>query len=122
MHFEAPISEWFLTVMGDNGVGIVDIFRDIYIFLPNDGAHTTMKVIRTSAAVTIQHWGQHFTSGIKHLSGRLDYGNAEVIRRFVTAARSGTDAPDIGPADAIAVLDMQHSIIDACAASERGNE
>ncbi len=115
MYFESPVSEWFLSVLGDEGAGIIDLFRDIYVFLPNDGQHTTRTVLRTSLAATWQHWSQHFTSGLKHSTGRLSYGNDEIIRRFVEAIQTGSGAADIGPDDAIAVLQMQHAIVSACA-------
>jgi predicted dehydrogenase len=114
LNFESPVSEWFLAVLGDEGAGIVDVFRDIYIRLPNDGAHTTATVLRTSLAATFQHWAQHLTSGALHLTGRLSYGNDEVFRRFVDAVRSGCPPDLIGPADAIDVLRIQHQVIDQC--------
>lgn len=113
LNFESPVSEWYLAVLGDEGAGIVDVFRDIYIRLPNDGAHTTATVLRTSLAATRQHWAQHLTSGALHLTGRLSYGNDEVFRRFVDAVRSGRNPELIGPGDALAVLQAQHQIVDA---------
>jgi predicted dehydrogenase len=111
MNFEAPVSEWHLTVHGENFLGDIDIFRDIYIRLPNDGLHTTSTVIRTSALTTGQHWAQHFTSGIKHLTGNLRYGNEVVFARFALAVASGMNLEDIGPDDALRVLKMQHDVI-----------
>ncbi|HEX6691607.1 MAG TPA: Gfo/Idh/MocA family oxidoreductase, partial [Burkholderiales bacterium] len=54
--FEAPLSEWHVTVAGEQRLGDVDVFRDIYVGLPNDGAHTTWPVLRTSLAATWSHW------------------------------------------------------------------
>ena len=54
MAFEAPLSEWHVSVGGERCLGDVDVFRDIYLRLPNDGAHTTWPVLRTSLAAT---WG-----------------------------------------------------------------
>ncbi len=114
LNFEAPLSEWFVSVLGDKGMGIVDIFRDIYIFLPNDGRHTTKSVITTSLAATGQHWGQYFTSGVKHLLGCLFFGNEEVFERFLAATRGGAGPEGIGSEEAQAVLEMQHEVIGAC--------
>ncbi|WP_228055682.1 Gfo/Idh/MocA family protein [Lusitaniella coriacea] len=111
MNFEAPISEWHLTVYGENYLGDIDIFRDIYIRLPNDGLHTTRTVIRTSALATWQHWSQHFTSGIKHLRGTLRYGNDVVFSRFAEAAITGCELEDIDAINALSVLKMQHEAI-----------
>ncbi|MEM9568195.1 MAG: Gfo/Idh/MocA family oxidoreductase [Cyanobacteria bacterium P01_E01_bin.34] len=112
MNFEAPVSEWHLTVYGEHCLGDIDIFRDIYVCLPNDGLHTTSTVIRTSVLTTWQHWAQHFTSGLKHVAGKLRYGNDTVFGRFAEAVRTGTEPNDVGPDDALKVLTMQHEVID----------
>jgi len=112
-NFESPVSEWYLMVAGEQAVGIVDIFRDIYIRLPNDGRHDTLRVLRTSRLATFQHWLQHITSGVPHLTGQLSYGNDEVFDRFARAAAG--DVAAIAPINggaAQAVLSLQHAIID----------
>lgn len=112
-NFESPVSEWYLAVHGEQGLGVVDVFRDIYIRLPNDGAHDTRSVVRTSIVATAQHWWQHLTSGIPHLTGRLSYGNDEVFGRFARAV--GGEAAALTPIDGQAALDvlkLQHAIIE----------
>ena len=113
MNFESPISEWHLTVLGERYLGDVDIFRDIYLRLPNDGLHETATVFLTSLMATWQHWVQHFTSGIPHLLGRLYYGNVEVFARFAKAAMSAEQPRDVSSEDALAILRMQYEIINA---------
>jgi scyllo-inositol 2-dehydrogenase (NADP+) len=113
MNFEAPLSEWHIAVVGDDGVGVVDIFRDIAMFLPNDGKHGTATVLRTSLSGTLAHWYEHLTSGPNHLRGRLLYGNDEVYRRFGAAARAGVQPERVSGRDAFAVLTMMHEIIAA---------
>lgn len=111
-NFESAVSEWYLMVSGSKKLGIVDIFRDIYIALPNDGRHDTAKVLRTSLTATWQHWLQHATSGLPHLTGRLVYGNDELFDRFARAVGGEADALDpIGPEAAQAVLALQHEIV-----------
>jgi predicted dehydrogenase len=111
MAFEAPLSEWHIGVAGERALGDVDVFRDIYLRLPNDGAHTAWPVLRTSLAATWAHWAQHLLSGPRHLAGTLDYGNGEVFRRFAAAARGGAEPGGIGADDALAVLRMQHEVL-----------
>ena len=113
LRFEAPLSEWYLMVMGERGFGMVDIFRDIYIWLPNDGRHTGREVITTSIAMTTQHWWQVFTQGLKHMTGRLDYGNTTVFSRFAESVFSGEQDEYIGAARALRVLTMQHEILNS---------
>ena len=111
-NFESSVSEWYLTVSGTKAMGIVDVFRDIYIALPQDGRHDTMSVLRTSAVATFQHWMQHVTSGIPHLTGRLTYGNDELFDRFARAVGGEVSALDpIGPNAAQAILALQHDIV-----------
>jgi len=111
-NFESPVSEWYLMVFGEKRLGIVDVFRDIYISLPDDGAHRTAQVFRTSLTATFQHFWQHLVSGIPHLRGGLFYGNDEVFSRFARAIRGSVEelAP-IGAGSALAVLRLQHAII-----------
>lgn len=113
MDFQATLSEWHLAIIGDKEMGIVDIFRDIYLRLPNDGAHTTKTVLRTSLSTTLQHWKQHFTSGIKHLRGTLDYGNNEIYRRFLESVKTGETPQYINAENAIQILSMQHQLLES---------
>ena len=110
--FESPVSEWHLIVSGEKRLGIVDVFRDIYISLPNDGTHGTLDVIRSSAHAIGQHVWQHIISGIPHLRGTLFYGNEEVFSRFARAVRGEAEALDpIDSTSALAVLRLQHAIV-----------
>jgi len=112
-NFESPVSEWYLMVFGEKRLGIIDVFRDIYVSLPNDGAHDARKVLRTSLVATAQHWLQHVTSGIPHLTGRLVYGNDHVFDRFARAIAGDSVALEpIGPASALSILRLQHAIVD----------
>jgi predicted dehydrogenase len=112
MAFEAPLSEWHVCVAGERLLADVDVFRDIYIRVPNDGAHTAWPVLRTSLSATWSHWWQHLLSGPGHLAGTLSYGNHEVFARFAHAVRSRTEPAGIGPDDALAVLRMQHEVLE----------
>jgi scyllo-inositol 2-dehydrogenase (NADP+) len=109
--FETPVSEWHLTLHGEECLADLDVFRDIYIRLPNDGLHVTSTVVRTSMLASLQHWGQHFTSGVSHLLGTLRYGNQEVFGRFAKAVKDGVPPTGISAQDALAVLKMQHEIV-----------
>jgi predicted dehydrogenase len=114
-NFESPVSEWYLMVFGEKRLGIVDVFRDIYLSLPNDGGHDTRRVITTSLVATYQHWLQHVTSGLPHLTGKLFYGNDEVLARFAAAIDGDPMALEpINQASALDGLKLQHAIIESC--------
>ena len=113
MNFEAPVSEWQVAVLGEEGLGVVDVFRDIALFARNDGSHNTMNVVRTSASLGTGHIAGYLRSGPKHLTGRLDYGNREVFRRFRNAIQRGEPAVGISAEDAVEVLRLQHWVIES---------
>jgi predicted dehydrogenase len=113
MNFEAPVSEWHVAVLGDNGLGVVDLFRDIAVFTPNDRDHHAADVVRTSASASWHHWLGYLRSGPGHVVGRLRYGNDEVFDRFHAAVRSGKPPAGISSDDALAVLRVQHWILEA---------
>ncbi|MFZ7096868.1 Gfo/Idh/MocA family protein [Luteimonas dalianensis] len=110
--FESPLSEWHIVVLGDNAAGIIDIFRNIYIRLPNDGSHRSTQVLKTSLLATLSHWGQHFTNGPLHLSGKLLYGNDVVYSQFSQAIHEQREPSGISRNDALDVLRMQWEILD----------
>lgn len=111
MQFESPVSEWHLAVSGERAIGIVDLFRDIYVRIPEDGLHTTATVLRSTVAATTGHWSGYVGSGVRHLTRRLDYGVGEVYARFAAGVAAGTDPALIGRADAAAVVRMAHEVI-----------
>lgn len=117
MNFEATVSEWFLAVHGERAVGVVDIFRDIYIRIANDRSHSTSTVLRSSLAATIGHWSGYASSGVLHVTGRLRYGVDGVVGRFAEAIASGSDPQYCGRVEALAVRRMQQEIIDSSGAT-----
>lgn len=119
MNFEAPLSEWQVCVLGDEGMAAGDIFRDIAVFLPNDRGHAALDVARTSLAATWHHWLGYLRSGPGHLRGRLRYGNDEVFRRFHDSVTTGARPQGIDAADALSVLRLQHWIVQAGGESMR---
>jgi predicted dehydrogenase len=111
MAFEAPVSEWQLALVGTEAIAVIDIFRDILIVLPNDHAHTARDILQTSRHAIYAHLAGTFTSGLRILLNRLDYGNAEVVRRFVRAVRQGAEADAISATDGSRVVTLQHEVL-----------
>lgn len=111
--YDAPVHEWFLCVAGDQGMGVWDLFRDIYIHLPCDNAHGALDMLKTSAFAIAQHLFYHIPNGLAFLSRRLDYGSDEVVRRFEQSIRTSQSDDKIGWAEAQKVLRQQHEAIKA---------
>lgn len=82
MNFESPVSEWYLVVLGENRIGIVDVFRDIYLAIPNDGTHSAIDITRTSWNGIWQHLAGFCLSGISFLKKDYLCGSDEVVDRF----------------------------------------
>lgn len=111
MDFEAAVSEWHLVVVGSSATADVDLFRDIYIRVPDDGEHVAAKILRTSGAALGQHLAGTVRSGLRFLTGNLRYGNDEVFRRFAESIRAGSSPKAIGADSALRVLSLQHEIL-----------
>jgi predicted dehydrogenase len=75
LNFEARISEWYLSVMGTKGTGIIDVFRDTYIFLPDDGLHTPKNIIYTSFKTISDHLLGTVSEIFKVLGDKAFFGN-----------------------------------------------
>lgn len=85
MSFNASVSEWQFLVVGQEAVAAVDIFRDLFVLVPNDGSHRAREILRSSAKMVGGHLAGVAASGVRLLGRRLLYGNDEVVRRFVDA-------------------------------------
>lgn len=111
--FDSTLSEWFIRLTGEKETVLLDIFRDIYIRLPNDGAHCASDILKTSLYAITQHLTQHVPNGLSLLAGRLDYGNDEIIRRFVSSMITNSPDDKIDGKQALRVLKLQHEAISA---------
>lgn len=111
--FDSTVSEWYVFVTGDKYLGILDVFRDIYIRLPNDGTHTLPQILRTSATAIRQHVWQHIPNGLAFLFNRLDYGNDKVFDMFSAAIKSGIPPETISCDNALTILKLQHEATQA---------
>jgi scyllo-inositol 2-dehydrogenase (NADP+) len=112
MNFEAPVSEWHLLVFAERGLGIVDIFRDILHFVPNDGRHGPLDIARSSRSLVRDHVRGFWSSGWRTLMGRMPYGNDEVVKRFFDAIEGVAPLAEIGPEAALEVLRLQHALLE----------
>ncbi|BCB77918.1 hypothetical protein GCM10022251_37670 [Phytohabitans flavus] len=87
MTFVGAISEWLLVLAGSRATAMVDFFRDVCVVVPDDGGHRTFDVLRTQVAAAAGHAAGTVAAGSLRVRGRLDYGNDEVVRRFIAAVR-----------------------------------
>lgn len=111
LNFEAPLSEWFLFVYGDKRIGVLDIFRDIYYSLPNDGRHRARDILNTSYKATYGHLAGTLVSGLKEVTKTHRWGNDEIVARFARAIRTGIADDLISAKDALRVNKLQFAMI-----------
>jgi len=110
-NFEAPISEWHFIVYGTKAVGVIDLFRDILITIPNDGQHLAVDVLRSSLMLTGSHlWGV-FTAGLRMFRGKHLYGNETVVQQFLDAIEFESPLKGISAEDGLRVLRLQHEML-----------
>lgn len=118
MVFGAPLSEWHVTLVGRTRVVDLDLFRDIALRLPSDDAHGALDIARTSAKAIVDHGLGFAASGVNLLRGRQHWGHDRLIRNFVDAAR-GLGPNPVAVSDALDVVRMTDSLLDAIGARER---
>jgi len=110
MNFTAALSEWHIAVQGTEGVGIVDLFRDILVALPNDGAHRAREILASSAAAIGTHLWGFLQSGALLARGSLFYG-AEVVWEKFVGQIEGAPAPEISVERGARVVVLQHELM-----------
>lgn len=111
MTFVGALSEWMLVILGTRATLVLDLFRDVCFTMPNDHGHLAADVLRTQLRAVGGHLAGTFGAGTQRLRGRLDYGNAEVVRRFVAAVRTGVADPHIDGTrgrDVVRILEAAH--------------
>jgi predicted dehydrogenase len=122
MNFAAALSEWQLLVLLERATLVCDIFRDILVFLPDDGLHRPWQILGSSLRGTFDHWRGVIASGILFATGRLDYGNGEVFHRFAHAVTTGTAPEGVSGADGRAVVAALHRVLGGAATRFPGPE
>lgn len=121
MSFESPLSEWHFVIMGENGAAVVDLFRDIYCFVPNDKRHAPIDILRTSLEVTMRHWLGVISRGFAFGTGNLFYGNDKVYQLVQGAIQANIKPKGITSRDAQRVLNLQWDIISSACIFNRNS-
>jgi scyllo-inositol 2-dehydrogenase (NADP+) len=123
LDFESPICEWFFAVLGDAGVGYVDLFRDIYSFLPNDGQHLMREVLTTSRLATLQHWRGFVQNGWSYVRRSLLYGFDVIYENFLNAieANDATAVSAHSGESGLSVNELQKDTVERVAEQGRGH-
>jgi predicted dehydrogenase len=111
MNFQAGLSEWHIAVMGSKKVGIVDIFRDILVTLPNDGLHRAREILSSSGSVITTHLSGFISSGALLARRKLFYGADIVWDKFARQISIGHAASEISAERGLQIVEMQHELM-----------
>ena len=112
INFESSLTEWHVTVVGEKSTADIDVWRDIYVRLPNDGVHTAKDILWTSITGAGQHFAGVLSGGLRYVSGKHLYGNDEVVSRFHRAIHGEDSLQGMDPAEGLRVVSMQHELIE----------
>lgn len=112
VNFVSSITEWHMTVVGEHGVADIDLWRDIYVYLPNDGVHTAKDILMTSVLGAGQHFAGVLSGGIRYARGKHLYGNNVVVKNFHRAIRGEDSLKGMDGAEGLRVITMMHELIE----------
>jgi predicted dehydrogenase len=112
INFESSITEWHVTVVAEKATVDIDVWRDIFISLPNDGVHTAKDIMMTSVLGSWQHWIGVISGGIRYYRGIHLYGNVEVVTRFARAIHGEDSLQGMNPEEGRKVIGLMHEAIE----------
>ena len=110
--FTSSYTEWWLTVIGTRGTAFIDIWRDIFIFLPNDRSHGALEILKGSINPIKIHLLGTFTGAIRYITGRHLYGNDVILEKFKKAIWDKQPLKELDATEGIAALTILHELIE----------
>ncbi|TYL36429.1 hypothetical protein CV102_22665 [Natronococcus pandeyae] len=111
MHFDAPLSEWYLIVVGDRKVLIVDVFRDVLYQFGRETSHSALEVLEVSLSAVSQILLGVAKSGTRLVRDDLYFGFDELLDRYVEAVRWDGDLP-VSATDGHRIFETTYEIIE----------
>jgi predicted dehydrogenase len=112
MVFDAPLSEWFLVLVGTEQVLVVDIFRDILVRFSSDRSHSPLDVVRTAVSGMSQFTAGMATSAIATLRDDLFFG-FDVLAEAFSRSLEGTTEPPVTGTEGRQVLEYSYETLEA---------
>jgi predicted dehydrogenase len=111
MIFEAPVSEWFVSLICEGGVAVLDLFRDIHFVIPPDGDHRPARILRSSLAGMLGHGAGTISTGVRYVARRQFWGHDVIIPDFLNAVRHDR-APAVTGDDGARVLGIMAKVLE----------
>lgn len=111
MNFNAPLSEWYLIVVGSKSVLIADIFRDILYRLNKEQSHSSLEVLSVSLSIVKQILAGSIKSGIRLVNDDLYFGFDELLDRHIRAIRTDGELP-VSAQDGYDIFETMYDVVD----------
>lgn len=111
MQFNAPLSEWYLFIIGDRELLVVDIFRDILYRFGRETSHSATEVLSVSLSAVRQILGGVGKSGVRLLRDDLYFGFNELLDQYIHAIQYNTELP-VTAADGYRIFESAYDIIE----------
>lgn len=111
MHFEAPLSEWYLFIIGSRTVLVVDIFRDILYQFDTEYSHSSFSVLQTSLSAVLQILSGVARSGVRLLSDDLYFGFDQLLERYIHGIEVNGQLP-VTAEDGYRIFQTTHDVIE----------
>ena len=111
--WDAPLSEWWLVIFGDDGLLAVDIYRDLLLQFDAENEHSAIRVISLLLRGVGQATLGGFMAGVRYLRDRFvegyripDAGFSYQIHRIVDAVLKDEVPPVTGTESREVLADM----------------
>jgi len=111
MQFNAPLSEWYLFIVGNRELLIVDIFRDVLYRFGRETSHSATEVLSVSLSAVRQILSGVTKSGMRLLQDDLYFGFNELLDRYIHAIRYDSQLP-VSAADGYRVFESAYDVIE----------
>lgn len=111
MHFEAPLSEWYLFVIGSQTVLVIDIFRDILYQFDTEYSHSSVSVLQTSLSAVLQILSGVARSGVRLLLDDLYFGFDRLLERYIHGIEVDGQLP-VTAEDGYRIFQTTHDVIE----------
>lgn len=111
MLFDAPLSEWYLAVIGTERVLVVDIFRDVLYTVDREYSHSPLDVLQTSLSAIFQISAGIVKSGVRLVTDDLYFGFDELFERYLRAVDTGGELP-VSEADGYRIFETMYEVIE----------
>lgn len=111
MLFDAPLSEWYLCVVGTERVLVVDIFRDVLYTFDRELSHSPIDVLQTSFSAISQIIAGIVKSGVHLVTGELHFGFDVLFERYLRAIETGEPLP-INEIDGYRIFETMYEVIE----------